>query len=96
MNCPHCGMAIPGKTNGSKDAASKLLAQDREHAQRAIEVLSRFTEDSRVSSGPSGLAEAVFAERLRLQVAIDTPVLLWSIYRRAEKRKAVDYREVAQ
>src|SRR5882724_2267892 len=94
MNCPTCGHKVTNGDNGrGKDASAKLLAQDRGRAEMAIGVLSRRMD---MNSEPLHIQEAMLSERLRLQVAIERPSLLWAIYRRAEKRKSVDYREHAQ
>jgi len=73
MNCPTCGHKVTnGNDSRGKDASAKLLAQDRGRAEAAIGVLSR-----RMDSEPLYIQEAMLSERLRLQVAIERPSLLW-------------------
>ena len=79
MNCPYCGKDIPTKARGIESK----YREDVRRAEQAIGVLDRVPYPE--------LYEACRLEKIRLQRAISNPALLYSIYRRADKKTPVAY-----
>jgi len=83
MNCcPTCKRAY-AKPRGSSELK---LKQDIEKTQRSIELLRNAQPDPMIRYNPPSLfADAIQDEIRRLEYAIEHPVKLWAIYRRADK-----------
>lgn len=76
--CPTCKRRMPV----AKVTIDKRLRDDIVKAQFALDVCVRSTSRS---DFPHGLQVACAEEAVRMQTAIETPALLWSIYRRRDK-----------
>lgn len=81
--CPTCHRAYPkpkGRTPEQK------LEQDIAKAQRSIELLKGAKPDPMIRyNPPSAFEDSINDEILRLSYAIEHPVKLWAIFRRADK-----------
>lgn len=85
MGCPCCHRAMP-----TPKGTNKKFEQDRERCAYAIGVLERRTCDAwcshyRNADASAMCRQSASEELARLQRAYNTPAILWSIFRRADK-----------
>lgn len=77
--CPCCKRAVPV----AKTMQDKRLTQDLERVAFAISVC----EDALTNPFFANITEAVRQERTRLNLALTDHRLLWTLYRRSDKKE---------
>lgn len=87
--CPCCHRRMP--VARAESAGAKKFAEDQTKAQSAVDVLSRHLGGSLYPENNGGPQSAMACERLRMLRALREPRLLWSIYRRSDKKGPINY-----